>query len=63
MFVCLFVYLYIFYLFKFILRERERQRQREQVRGGERERIASTLCAVSSESDVGLEFTNHEIMT
>ena len=28
-----------------------------------RERIPSRLCTVSVEPDVGLEFTNHEIMT
>ena len=28
----------------------------------ERERIPSRLCAVSAESDVGLEFMNREIM-
>ena len=40
-------------------RERERERERE----GERERIRSRLWADSSESDVGLELTNCEIMT
>ena len=29
----------------------------------ERERIPSRLCIVSTESNTGLELTNHEIMT
>ena len=43
-----------------ILRERvSRERQRET----EREKIPSSLRAVSTEPDVGLEVMNHEIMT
>ena len=32
-------------------------------RGGERERIPSRLCPVSSEPNAEFEFTNHKIMT
>ena len=39
----------------------ERQRERDRERG--RERISSRLCAVSAEQDMGLDLTNHEIMT
>ena len=39
--------------------ERERERKRER----ERERIPSRLRAFSAEPNVGLELTNHEIMT
>ena len=45
------------FLSLFILREREREAKRET------EGIPSTLHAVSTEPDVGLEFMNHEIMT
>ena len=38
---------------------RERQRERER----ERERIPSRHHSVSVKSDVGLELTNHQIMT
>ena len=40
-------------------------REKEGERGGprRRERIPSRLYAVSTEPDVGLEPTNHEIMT
>ena len=52
MFLCLFIYL---------------ERQREQGRGRKRilntERILSRLCAVSTESDIGLELMNPEIKT
>ena len=49
---------------------RERERERQSVGGGRAERegdteseAASRLQAVSTEPDVGLELTNHEIMT
>ena len=49
-------------VYLFILRGRTEQgRGRERERG--RERIPSRLCAVSTEADVGLDTTNHEIMT
>ena len=32
-------------------------------RGGDRERIPSRLCAVSTELDVGFELTNREMVT
>ena len=41
--------------------ERERERAREQGRG--KERISSRLHTVSTESNVGLEPMNREIMT
>ena len=43
----------------------QRKRKHEQRRGRERgrERILSRLCAVSVESDAGLNLMNHEIMT
>ena len=49
----------------FIHFERERERERESRGGAERERqrIPSRLCTISAEPDVGLEVTNHEIMT
>ena len=47
----------------FILFLREREGEHEQERSRERERIHSRLLADSSESDVGLELKNHEIMT
>ena len=37
--------------------------ERGRERDGERKRIPSRLCTVSTESDAGLKFTNHEIMT
>ena len=42
-----------------------RERESTQVRKGQRERenIPSRLYAVSTEPDLGLELTNHEIMT
>ena len=50
--------------------ERERERERESVSGGGAEREGDTeseagsrLPAISAEPDVGLEPTNHEIMT
>ena len=49
MFVCLFVCLFIYF-------ERERERERESEN-------PSRLHPVSAEPDVGLELTNHEIMT
>ena len=39
--------------------ERKRERERER----ERERTPSRLCTVSSELNMGFNFTNHEIMT
>ena len=41
-------------------RGRERDRDRE---GDTESEAGSRLCTVSTESDVGLEPTNHEIMT
>ena len=41
----------------------EGQREREREREGKRERIPSRPQAVSTEPDLGLEPTNHEIMT
>ena len=55
--------------FKFIYSEREREREREstskwkRVRERGRERIPSRLSTVSTEPNVGLKLTNHEIMT
>ena len=48
--------------------ERERERQSGSLGGAEREgdtesEVSSRLSAVSTESDVGLEPTNREIMT
>ena len=59
------------YFFKclFIYFERERERERQRKRAGEgqgqkeRERIPSRFLAVSAEPKVGLDLTNHEIMT
>ena len=59
------------YFFKclFIYFERERERGRERTsKGGaerekEKERILSRLHTVNAEPEVGLELTNHEIMT
>ena len=48
------------------MRERGREAEggAEREREGEREKIPSRLCAIdSSEPDVGLELTNHKIMT
>ena len=49
---------------------RERERQREHVlelgegqRKRGRERIPRRLCVISAEPGLGLELTNHEIMT
>ena len=52
-----------FFLSLFILRERERESGGGSEREGERERIPSRLHAVSTEPDVGLDPTNHEITT
>ena len=51
-------------IYLFILRERQRE-EGEGGRGRERwgDRISSRLCAVSTESDTGLDLTNHDIMT
>ena len=54
----LFVFLCLFFYFE---RERAQAEERQRERG--RERIPSRLCTVSTESDVGLELTNCEIMT
>ena len=43
-------------------RERERKRERKREREG-RERIPSSLCAISAEPDMGFNLTNPEIMT
>ena len=57
------------YIFKCLfLRERKRERDRAlQLGEGQRERgrqkIQSRLCLESIEPDVGLELTNHEIVT
>ena len=66
--ICLsskFLYLVSFFFLVFIYFERERMHVHEQGRDRERERerIPSRLRAVSAEPDVGLELTNHEIMT
>ena len=57
-------------VYLFILTEREsnmhklgRGRERERQRDRETERIPSRLHAISTEPNVGLERTNHEIMT
>ena len=41
----------------------EREGEREQVGEGQRERITSRVCSLSTKPDVGLELTNCEIMT
>ena len=43
--------------------ERTHAQVGEGQREGGRERIPSRLCVISSEPVVGLELTNHEIMT
>ena len=53
----------VFLVYLFILRERDRKYGRGRERQRERERIPSRLCAVSAEPDVGLDPTNHEVMT
>ena len=49
------------------MREREGERERAYTSGGRaergRQRIQSRLPAISTKPDVGLEFTNREIMT
>ena len=50
-----------FKVYLFILRETEGTSRGEAERW--RQRIPSRLCIVSTELDVGLELTNHEIMT
>ena len=57
------VYFNFLIFFKFILLifERERENGRGRERGRERE--SSRLCTVSVKLDVGLEPTNHEILT
>ena len=49
----------IFFKFVALFREREQGRDRER----EKERIPSRLRTTSAEPKVGLEPTNHEIMT
>ena len=48
-------------------RERETDRQTDRMQAGKgqsgRHRIRSRLWAVSTESDTGLELTNHKIVT
>ena len=55
MFIHSFKFIYLF------LREGEHKQGRERKR--KRERIPSRLCTVSTEPNMGLELTNHEIMT
>ena len=49
----------------YLERERERERENEQERGRERrrDRIPSRLHTIGTDPSVGLEPTNHEIMT
>ena len=60
------IFFFLMFMYYF---ERERERERESARkwgrGRERgrKRIPSRFCAVSTETDLGLEPTNHEIMT
>ena len=54
-FLCLNVYLFIF--------EIDESAHRGGAREGGRERIPSRLRAVSAEPSVGLDLTNHKIMT
>ena len=65
---CMLSLLGVFIFFQFVYFERERAREhacvsREGQRERERDRIPSRLCAVSAEPDMGLDPTNHEIMT
>ena len=46
-----------------INREKGRERERKRERERERERMPGRLPTVSSEPSVGLDPTNHEIMT
>ena len=46
-----------------LLRERETERERGKSREGGRQRIPSRLRAVRAKPDVGLELTNHKIVT
>ena len=50
-------------MFIYFERERESAQMGEGQREKERQRIPSRFCAVSTEPDVGLEPTNHEITT
>ena len=50
-------------LFVCLEREREREREREGTRERQRERRAGSFCTLGAEPDVGLKFTNREIMT
>ena len=58
--------MYVF--IKFILRDTEREKERERERRRDREgegekREFHRLCTSYAEPDMGLKFTNHEIMT
>ena len=60
----------VFFLFFFnvylFLRQRETEHEWGRVRereGDTESKTGSRLCTVSTEPDVGLELTNHEIMT
>ena len=55
----------VLFFLMFICFEREREQEHKQRRGRERgrERIPSRLCTVSTDPDVGLNLTNHELMT
>ena len=70
--VCFFSYLSIlgllifFFFFNFVYFETEGENmhaREEETRERKRERIPTRLCAVSAEPNVGLDLTNHEIMT
>ena len=52
-----------FNVYSFILRRRKRERPCVGEWGRGRERFSSKLHAGSTEANVGLELTNHEIMT
>ena len=58
------VFIYFLFFFIFYFWERASTRGREAEREGDTEsRAGSRLWAVSTEPDMGLELTNHEIMT
>ena len=69
LFVCLLIYLWereqelviYFYLFIYLFM-RARARASEHAGQRERQRIPSRLCTVRAEPDVGLKFTDYEIM-
>ena len=52
-----------FFLNVFMYFEREREKVQAGERQRERERVPSRLLTVSTEPDMGLQFTNREIMT